>query len=217
MAVALVIALGFGATLAAFGAAWQTEHAYPEYLRDADVGDVVVNLSLPTDLIAEVIAGTPGIARLASDSLFLATADDGAPRRRGLVHSTTMQVRSSVDGRYVDVDRPVVHEGRMVQSGAEAFVSVETAEALGLEVGDDLPLAFWPSTYSTPEPPDPATPTEPLGRVSVRVVGIGVFADEVLPEGLYPRRRVLVPDDVTAPFSCTPTVRGLGDDTRRRR
>ena len=55
-------------------------------------------------------------------------------------------------------------------------------------------------------------PTEPLGRVNVRVVGIGVFADEVLPEGLYPRRRVLVPDDVTAPFNCTPSLRGLGDN-----
>ena len=64
------------------------------------------------------MAGTPGIERLTSDSLFLATADDGAPRRRGLVHSTTMQVRSSDDGRYVDADRPVVHEGRMVQLGS---------------------------------------------------------------------------------------------------
>lgn len=58
---ALVIALGIGTTLAAFTAAWRTDRAYPDYIEQAEVGEVVVNPSLLTDRIIDVIATTPGV------------------------------------------------------------------------------------------------------------------------------------------------------------
>jgi ABC-type antimicrobial peptide transport system permease subunit len=57
---AVVVALGIGAAIASLSAAWRTDHAYTEYLRRAEVADVVVNPSLLTDRIVDVIASAPG-------------------------------------------------------------------------------------------------------------------------------------------------------------
>ncbi len=202
----VVTALGLGAALAAFTAAWRTDHAFPDYLRRAEVGELVVNPSLVTDRAEELIASTPGVLDVVSDSFLLATPDDGGPRTRADVEQggATLQVRASADGRYRERDRPVVHQGRMVDSGAEAFLSLDAATALGLEVGDELPLSFWSPSFTFTEGGDPGEVVETIGRTRVEVVGIGVFADEVLADELYPRQRLLVTPEVAAPFDCTP-------------
>jgi len=212
---AVVVALGIGAAIASLGAAWRTDHAYPEYLRRAEVADVVVNPSLLTDHIVEVIASAPGVLDVMSDSLLTATPDDGAPRTYAELTNDgflALQVRSSADGRYLRGDRPVVHAGRMIRSGPEAFLNLELAGELGLGVGDELPLAFR-------EPPtagriDPNEVLRPLGQTRVKVVGVGVLADEVLPDGLYPRQRILVTPEVAAPFECAPPEHPSADDGR---
>ena len=51
---ALLVAVGAGTSLASFCAAWKTDHAYPDYLRRADVGHVVVNPSLFTAHLIDV-------------------------------------------------------------------------------------------------------------------------------------------------------------------
>ena len=210
---ALLLAVGLGGSIAAFTAAWRTDHAYPEYLHRNEVNELVVNPSLLTDRAAEVIASTPGVIRVATDSMLTATADAGAPRTRSDIDSQATQVRASTNGRYVEVDRPVVHEGRMIHSGAEAFVSLEAAEDFGVEVGDEIPLSFWMSGYSDARQHDPAEIVEPIGTVAVKVVGIGAFADEVLVDGLYPRQRILVTAEVVAPYDCTP-AHPAADDAR---
>jgi hypothetical protein len=132
-----------------------------------------------------------------SDSLLTATVDDGHPRSQAEIDGDLTQVRVSSDGRYTNQDRPVVLEGRMIEGGAEAFVSVETAEALAIEVGDSLPLAFWVPGLNQTEISEPPT-VHPVGRAEASVVGIGVFADEVLVDELYPRRRILVTPEMFA-------------------
>lgn len=135
---AVALAIGIGVSLASLEAARRTESAYPSYLRRSHVGEVVVNPSLNTDRAEEIIASTAGVRTYASHSMLLATTDRGSPRPQREVDSggesggTTVAV--STDGRFVGQDRPAVHEGRMIGRGAEAFVSVETASALGLEV-----------------------------------------------------------------------------------
>lgn len=198
----LVIAIGMGVSVASFEAARRTERAYPAYLERADVGDVVVNPSLSTDRAEELIRNTPGIAAYTSDDLMLASLDDGEPRRQGVVDSPELYLRMSGDGRYVQQDRPVVHEGRMVRSGREAFVNREAADFFDLQVGDEVPLSFWaPSFTFSPNGPDDVV--EPVGHSVVRVVGIGVFADEVVIDELYHRRRMVVTPEVAQPFTCT--------------
>lgn len=200
---ALVVALGIGTAIASLEAAARTDSAYPKYLRRADVGELVVNPSLITERAEAVIASTPGVRAYTSDSLLTATPDRGEPRTQVDVDSDGTQVRVSTDGRYVQQDRPVVHQGRMIGDGAEAFVNLEMAEALGLHVGDALPLAFWPNSYNSPGLSEDKALLEPLGRAEARVVGIGAFADEVLAEGLYPRHRALVTPEVGSRFDCT--------------
>ncbi len=187
--------------LASLEAARRTESAYTSYLRRAEVGELAVNPGLITDRAEEIITSTPGVSDVVSDSWLTGTADDGHPRTQAEVDGTPILMRVSADGRFTERDRPAVHEGRMVSGGAEAFVSVETARALDLEVGDRLPLAFWRS-YAPPAPP-PSEIVEPIGRTEAEVVGIGVFADEVLADGLYPRQRVVVSPEVGSPFDCT--------------
>lgn len=201
---ALLITIGLGTAIAALTAAWRTDHAYPDYLRRAEVSELVVNPSVVTDRMAERIASAPGVVGVTADSLLVASADDGQPRTRGVVDTIQTQVRASADGRYVESDRPVIHEGRMVEDGAEAFLSLEAAAELGVGVGDELPIAFWQAENLDLSEADPSDIVEPIGRATVTVVGIGVFADEVLAEELYPRQRVLVPHELIAPFDCTP-------------
>ncbi len=197
--VALVIALGLGAALASFSTAWRTHAAYPDYLDRADVSEVVLNPSLLTDRIQSVIASTPGVLRSATDALFLATPDEGDPRPLREVEGETTHFRSSRDGRYVRQDRPVVHRGRVLGGGNEAFLSLDAAEALGLDVGDELPVAFW---QAMPSGADLTQVVVPIGRTRAKVVGVGVLPDEVLPDELYPRKRVLLSPDVTERFDC---------------
>jgi hypothetical protein len=198
---AVVLAVGVGVGLASVEAARRTERAYPDYLRRAGVGDLVINPSIPTDRADEVIASTPGVLGYTSDSLLTATIDDGAPRTQAEVDGSLIQVRASTDGRYTEQDRPVVHDGRMIEHGDEAFLSRETAALLGVHVGDRLPISFWVTGANGV---DARHVVESIGRADVRVVGIGVFADEVLVDELYPRYRILVTPEVAGPFDCRP-------------
>ncbi len=229
LGLAVVLTMGMGAALGSLEAAARTENAYASYLRRAEVGELVVNPNLITERAEHIIASTPGVRSYVSDSILTATPDGGDPRTEAVLDSDLTQVRMSVNGRYADQDRPVVQEGRMIRQGAEALVNVEMAKALSIKVGDTLPLAFWSGFSRTPfahsvsltegsdEPPSGPSGesrlVEPVGRVEARVVGIGVFPDEVLLDGLYPRHRVVITPDVGAPFDCTYSHPGT-DDSR---
>jgi hypothetical protein len=53
--IVLVLAAGLGTSLASMSVAWRTDEAFPRYLRQAEVGDVVVNPSILTDRLFEVV------------------------------------------------------------------------------------------------------------------------------------------------------------------
>src|SRR5688572_6103584 len=77
---AAVVALGAGAALGALAIAARTDRAYPDHLGRAEVAEVVINPSLPTERAEEIIAATDGVLSYATDDLLLATFDEGAPR-----------------------------------------------------------------------------------------------------------------------------------------
>lgn len=200
---AMVIALGMGTALGSFSVAWRTDRAYSEYLRRAEVGELTVNPGLLTDRLPEVVATTPGVVRAVSDAMFQASPDDGRARPRVDIENSIVQFRASTDGRYRDRDRPVVYRGRMITGEGEAFLNLDAVDGLGFDVGDEMPVSFWPATPNEDEL-DPTEVVGSLGTARVRVVGVGVFSDEVLPDELYPRQRVLLSPDVVAPFDCIP-------------
>lgn len=201
---ALVPAVGLGVSLAAFEVAARTQAAFPSYLERADVGELVVNPSLSTARAAELITGTPGVTGWSSDDVLVAGIDPGRPITQKEVDGIGVLVRMSSDGRYVDQDRPVVQEGRMLRDGREAFLNRHAADELGLEVGAEITLAFLRPSFNTPGVgPEQDEIVEPLGRATARVVGIGTLAGDVLPDGLYPQSTMLITPEVGGRFTCT--------------
>jgi hypothetical protein len=203
---ALIVMLGSTGALVAAGAADRTASAYSRYLDRADVGDVVINPSLSTTEIDEVIRGLPGVRSVTRDALFVASLDDGARRTvsESIDDGADIQVRGSVDGRYTRMDRPAITEGRFPTGPSEALVSAELADARDVEIGDELPLSLWRPADELLL--DPETVVSPLAVEHPTVVGIATFADEVLPDGVYPRQRVVVSPDVAARYDCLPDV-----------
>jgi hypothetical protein len=201
---ALVVALGATGTLVAAGAVDRTAGAYDGYLERADVGDVLLNPSLVTAEVDEVIRDLPGVRSVTSDALFLAGIDEreAAPRTSAELDAepTVATVRGSVDGRFTAMDRPALSEGRMPTAADEALVTVDLADAQGVELGDVLPLTFWNSRDDLLAEPDDVV--SPAGVERVRVVGIATLPDEVLPDDLYPRQRVIVSPALSERYDC---------------
>ena len=200
--VALIAALGSTGALVALGAAERTANAYTSYLDRAEVGDVLINPSFSTTAIDQVIRNLPGVERVTSDALFMASMDEGEPRSLADEQESGdpyIQVRGSVDGRYTAMDRPAFVDGRSFAGPAEAIVSVELADVMGLDVGDVVPVAFWDVVL---EFGDPDVVHSPEGVEHLTVVGIATFPDEVLPDGLYPRYKLIVSPDVAGRYDC---------------
>ena len=203
----LIAVLGATGTLVAAGAAGRTAGAYPAYRERAHVGDVVINPSLMSTDIDRVIRGLPGVRSVATDALFLVTIDEGAPRPQAEVEDDgsdeVAEIRGSVDGRYASSDRPALTDGRLPTGRNEAFVGRTLAERHGIHVGETLPVAFW-SRADDVGIDDPSTVVHNIGVEHPRVVGIGNLPDEVLPDDLYQRQRVVLSADITDRYDCLP-------------
>ncbi len=201
---AAVVALGSTAAFVAIGTAQRSREAYPHYLRDAQVNDLVINPSLVTADIDQVIRGLPGVRAVSTDSLFLASVrDPSAAEGSTSDDDYYVQVRGSTDGRYIAMDRPALLSGRPPTGTSEALVDTEYARARDIYLGDVLPVAFYNQRDVLGEV---ATIPPPIRVERVRVVGIGTLPDEVLPDGLYPRQRVIVSADIARRYTCGPTA-----------
>jgi hypothetical protein len=213
--VAAIVAAGGACTMVALAASERTSNAYTDYIERADVGDVVINPSFGTREIADLISGLPGVRRMTTSVLLTASLEASGPVPRpppevvDAVDEETTFVLGSVDGRYFDMDRPVVQSGRMPTGASEAVVTTETSDAHGLGVGDVVPMSFWQFgvPYGLDEEQLAARENEivaPIGVEHVTIVGIVTLADEALPEQLYPRQRMIVSTDITAKYGCLP-------------
>jgi hypothetical protein len=207
LVVVVIVALGATGTLVAAGAADRTADAYPEYLDRARVGDVVINPSLLTTDIDRVIRDLPGVRAVATDALFFVSIDEGDPRPIAELDDDGSgevgEIRGSVDGRYSSADRPAVIEGRLPTGRNEALVDERLAESHDLAVGDVLPVALWARADDL-QIEDRSTVVHNLGVEHPRIVGIGTLPDEVLPDDLYQRQRVVLSADITDRYDCLP-------------
>jgi hypothetical protein len=148
----------------------------------------------------------PGVRQVTRDAFFLADVVEVGPVSRAQLDSSfgVAQVRGSTDGRFLAMDRPALHQGRLPTGRQEALVSMELARAEGIEVGDVLPVTFFPAGYSSASDEDDLV--APLGLERVTVVGIGTLSDEVLPDGVWPRQRMVVSADIAARYDCNPPI-----------
>ncbi|MET0903436.1 MAG: hypothetical protein ABWZ52_09365 [Acidimicrobiales bacterium] len=209
---ALVTALGGGAAIGGAVAAHRTDHAYGEYIEDAEVAELVVNTSVRTKAMDEAIRGFDGVESVRMNTLLLASVSvtEPTPLAEGADKDPWLQTLGSVDGRFIDVDRPAVHQGRVPSGTREVFVSEDYREELeriqgrALDVGDEIDVGFfWGGLFDAD---DPNEVIEPLGVEALRISGFGVLADEVLPDELYPRQRLVISPDVTARYYCLPEL-----------
>src|SRR5436190_11891607 len=207
LGLAMVVAAGSAGMLAALGAASRTDTAYDRYLRRADVGDLQINPSLSTPEIDRVIRSLPGVRAVSTHDLLNVTEAEGVSTPAAQAGGDDpAQVRGSVDGRYLTMDRPAVRSGRLPTGTHEAMVDVEMGRRRGIQLGDVVTMSFVSSAEQllAQEAGRPETTVSTVGVEPVKIVGIGTLPDEVLPDGLYPRQRMVVSPDVARRYACSP-------------
>ena len=111
--VLVIVAVGTAGAAIAVSTADRTSRAYGEFVQRAVVGDVVLNPSVSTQLVDDLIRALPGVERVTSDTVLATTMDDGRPRTRAAIEARAVDlfVHGSTDGKFVDMDRPVVQLG----------------------------------------------------------------------------------------------------------
>ena len=200
LALAALVALSSLIAFLAIGTAQRTRDAYPSFLTQSRVGDLVINPSLVSTDIDRAIRDLPGVEAVATDGLLLATSIEPSLPDDVVGAADFAEIRGSTDGRYDAMDRPAISAGRLPTGQSEAFVSESVAKAGDLHLGDTLRLGFGDVRDDVDVLSDGTI--APAGTATVRIVGIGTLPDEVLPDGLYPRRRILVSPDVVRRFTC---------------
>ena len=210
--VLIIVAVGTVGAAIAVSTADRTSRAYGAFVEHAAVGDLVLNPSVSTQPVDELIRALPGVERATSDTVFSTTLDDGQPRTRAAIEdgSLGLFVHGSSDGKFVDMDRPVVRSGRMPAARDEAVITPDAAQALDLSIGDSVPLAFWQVGISDEAP---ATLSEfanevidPIGLEEVQIVGIVTLPGQVLPDELLPRADMIVSPELAADYDCLPAM-----------
>ncbi|MEO6571847.1 MAG: FtsX-like permease family protein [Ilumatobacteraceae bacterium] len=208
----VVVALGVGVSLGSAVLAHRTSRAYPDFVHSSHVNPLVVNPSLQSEAIDAAIRSFDGVRSVHSSDLLFASAQATRPFRVSEIaeddEEAMMQVLGSPDGRFLDIDRPAVTQGRLPTGESELFVSEDFRDQFShivgrpIVVGDVVDMGFFPagSLDMDPAPDDIITP---LGVEHLRVVGYGHLADEVLPDGVYPRQRLIVSADVARRYRCS--------------
>ena len=107
------------------------------------------------------------------------------------------EATGTFNGRYFDQDKVTPTKGRMADAGRidEAMINEFGAERLGYHVEQRLDLGVY-DVGQISEPTFLAAPPPPVQIVSVTLVGIGVFPDEVLQDNADPD--ISVPRDASA-------------------
>ena len=193
-----VVALGLlcgvvaGVGLWGLAAARRTSSTFERYLDRAHASHLSVNVNtfeqaVPWDEQRELMrAGSelPGVEETASyiglESMALPTDVEGAPNPPEFV--------GSIDGRFLDQDKVAVVEGRLPRPDRadEMFVDEVASRNRDLEVGD-VTTIFVADQAALQE-----GRIEEVGRFEAEVVGIGVFAEDVLEDDYDQLGRVLL-------------------------
>lgn len=192
IALAVLCGLVAGVGLWGLAAARRTASTYGRYLESATASDASFNVNtfdrpLTADELAEMTetaAAWPQVAGSATyiglESMALPADVEGAPNPPEFV--------GSLDGRFLDQDRVAVVEGRLprVDRAEEILVNEEASRYRDLHVGDTTTIFV--ADIGAFE----AGEIELAGQFEARVVGIAVFADDVLDDEYDRLGRILL-------------------------
>jgi ABC-type antimicrobial peptide transport system permease subunit len=170
---ALLLGLAGGVVLTAAAGAWRTGTAYPRLLSWANAAQVTVTTGELAPAYMAALARLPQAAAVAPEYEYTLAL----PQPHG-TPDFQVQAWSSPDGSYGQaVDRVKITAGRMFADGTadEAVVDPQLAAMEHLRPGDTLRLLAVPPNGNGDTDLSLAFP------VDVRVTGIGVFGDQVVP------------------------------------
>jgi hypothetical protein len=194
-AVAVLLALLGGLTLASFAGARRTASAYPRFREAGRALDVQVNAG---DFEAEhpdAAKRIPGVTGTATYFGFLAAPvdDQGRPNV-----DFPGEAAGSFDGLYFTRDRFVVTSGRLPDPSRphEVAVNEHAARAQGIRPGQRFRIGVFDPAFEEAVYSD--SPPQPVDQVEVTVVGVGLFPDEVVQDDTDRFPRVLFTPAFTA-------------------
>jgi hypothetical protein len=196
VAVVLLLGLLGGVALASVAGARRTVSAFPRYRRSTNPSDIQVDAGQYEPAAVDAINRLPEVARTATYVAFYAVplGPDGEP------DSTFFDAESvgSLDGLYFSQDRFTPTEGRLPDPARadEMAVNLNAARLHHLHVGQRLDLGVY--TRAAVEEPTSDAPPTPADRLTVTIVGIGAFNDEVVQDEIDRNVRFLHPQAFTA-------------------
>src|SRR5689334_3824195 len=169
---ALLVAVGGGAVLAAAAGAWRTSSAYPRFLQASNASDVLVSPA-NTGLggYYRALAKLPGVANVA-----VGVGLNIQPAGRGKGGAVG---EAPADGRlWHRVEVPKVLAGRLPRADRPGEIALDQngAAQLHLHVGSTLPMVALPNL-----PPGAKASAARTPRLTERVVGIVVTRSSVDP------------------------------------
>ena len=168
-ALALLIAIAGGAVLVAAAGAIRTDTAYPRFLAVSRAADALVAPAEPGASGYDAALGSlPGVAASAP-----VVGINAAPVRADGTLDTVATVFAPLDGHFGrTLQIPRLLAGRLPAADAPGEVAVDqvAVSQLHLHVGSVLPMIATPNDAS-----------QPARRFTVRVVGVFVSTDSVIP------------------------------------
>lgn len=196
IAVALLVGIGGGLSLASLAAARRTDSALPRFLERADAPDLVVDPDFgpegDSDAFLDAVEALPGVEhRSDARAIALGRVVDGV-----IDVGTLGAAVASVDGdRYYEHDRVHLVQGRLPDPDRADEILVSTSEAEeGPAVGDRLEFrvldveALFASLESGESEilPDAGEP------LTLEITGIGIFPEGALVEEEYAQDRIML-------------------------
>ncbi len=190
LSVVLLIGLVGGIAMASIAAGRSTQSSYPTFLASTNPSDMTISVYAPNSPSGAVIPLTARIARLPGVKRvrdlvgpdFVPLAPNGTPRLNTL---NDLLVLASLDGGFLDQDRPGIVQGRRAIPGRpdEMVMTANAARLLGVRLGDVVPLGFY--TDAQEALPAFGTPrVAPRFRAGVKLVGIAVFNNSVVQDDI---------------------------------
>jgi hypothetical protein len=187
----LLVALVGGVSLASVAAARTTQSAFPAFLRSTNPSDIDIDNGPYDPSLLRRVATLPGVTSLQS-YLALNIAPVLANGRADLQNPIgDVEVAGTLHRLYVDQDKITITSGRMLDPRRpnEVVVSKYAAENLGFHVGERLREGVFANSQLNSE----GLPVSPAQqRVTLKVVGIGIFNDEVVQDDVDRITRMLV-------------------------
>jgi putative ABC transport system permease protein len=202
---ALVVALAGGVALTSLASARRTASAFPRYLVASNASDVALNPIAdgadPEDPpVAELLRFTKrahGLPQVAADATYVGLENLYLIDDDGLPLDGQPEVVGSLDGRFIDQDQMAILEGRVpaTDRADEVAVNRQAARLLHLHLGSKVHLAV-PDLSGGDEVDPREVPI--LDRQEARVVGIGLFPEEVLSDDFDGSARLLAAPALTS-------------------